>query len=264
MVRSAPGCLPPSSSWAGRTGSASSSWTIASSRPPTGGTGGPQAILKALLPVGHRGDRAGGEPAASGRRSAEGRRLVRPRRRLRLIVSTDSTARRRTPRGPAPHPRGRRTDVLPALHDYLVRPIRLWLDRDQGSGRKASEARLERITAVWPSAARGTTPRRWRWRASSGTSRRADGRPTSPRLMGARSGITRPGRGGRAAGRGRGGGFLHNRVAAGLLVRSVHADFGDLPALISDLEPHRGLVIRGLEAYEHDHTGRAPPRRGAV
>lgn len=240
--------------------------------------GAAQAVLKKLLPPPTSAIRGG--PHTGGELRAASGCADRPESfaelvavldgELKLIVSTDPDGSASDAPGVGPAPSGAAGETYYQLsHDYLVRPIRLWLERDQSSSRKGrARLRLELITAVW---LERRSPRHLPspmelasilWHVPPG-GWSADER----RLMGAAKrhylvrGVSAAAL---LAALAAGGRFVRNRdVAAELLVRSVHADFENLPALIPDLETYSRLMIPGLEKYERDGSGRGPaPRQG--
>ena len=141
-------------------------------------------------------------------------------------------------------------------HDYLVRPIRQWLDRDRGSTRKGrARLRLELITASWLEHRR---PRQlpstielatilWHVPANEWSSdERRLIRAAQRHLLGAVAVCA-----GLVAVMTIGVKSLRDRgVAARLLETSLHADYRNLPRLIPELERYSAFLVPGLLPHE--------------
>ena len=181
---------------------------------------------------------------------------------LRLITTVDADGSTREPEGVDEDHRGIRPDqaCYQIAHDYLVRPIRQWLDRDRGSTRKGrARLRLELITASWLEHRR---PRQlpstielatilWhvpvnQWSPDERRLIRAAQR----RLLGAVAVCA-----GLVAVMTIGVKSLRDRgVAARLLETSLHADYRNLPRLIPELERYSGFLTHGLLPHEQQRA----------
>jgi serine/threonine protein kinase/formylglycine-generating enzyme required for sulfatase activity len=230
-----------------------------------------QAVLKELLPppasVIRGAPRTGGQlRVASGYADQPGdfAELVRVLdSELRLVTPTDPHGSSATAPGLAPRPSESVGQTYYQLaHDYLVRPIRQWLEREQRSTHKGrAQLRLALITASWlerPGPRRLPSPLEWagiRWHITAGEWSaderrliRATTRHYLKRGAAAAALLVALAVGGQA--------IRDREVASSRLQQAVLADYGKLPALIPGLDPYRALVIRDLEAYERD--GRTP------
>ena len=118
-----------------------------------------QALLKELLPPPRRSSADHRAPAASSARAArytelpadfaELVRMLDGELKLITAVDRDGSAQAHSGHSSLPRKMLARPSYQLA-HDYLVRPIRQWYERDQGSTRKGrAKLRLDLITSSW-------------------------------------------------------------------------------------------------------------------
>jgi formylglycine-generating enzyme required for sulfatase activity len=226
-----------------------------------------EAVLKALLPPpasvirGHpRPSRFLREAAGYTDRPVDFAELIRVLDHdLRLITSTDLEGVSASEPGPAPNSAAGPADTYYQLaHDYLIRPVRQWLERKQRSTRAGrARLRLEAITAAWlerpgrrllpsPLECLGilwhTRPGRWSvderrlMRATAGhylTRGAATVAVVAALAIGAKT-------------------WWEREQRRTKLTQAFTANDRDLAELFPDLIPHRGLVITELEEIEND------------
>jgi formylglycine-generating enzyme required for sulfatase activity len=237
---------------------------------------GAQAVLRELLPPPTSAIRGAPRGAAALRealRDAAGP-AARPEDFDRLVSALDGELKLIT----VTDPDGSATEAPPAdedgpgpsaephyqlTHDYLVRPIRLWLERDENATRGGrARLRLRLITASW--LARPTprsypsplelasilrhVPRR-EWSADERRLMDAARRHYCSRCLAVAALLLALVLGGRA--------IQDRRVAASLVdTACVNADFANLRDLVPQLQAYRRLVVPRLERYERPD---APP-----
>jgi serine/threonine protein kinase/formylglycine-generating enzyme required for sulfatase activity len=230
-----------------------------------------EAVLGVLLPA--RRSVIRGTPRSGGDlRSASARadqtsdfdELMRTLERdLKLVVSTDPDVTTTDESGHVP--RSSKSAGAPSYqlaHDYLVRPIRRWLERKQGSTRKGrARLRLSLITASWlDRPGPRQLPSLLEWAGIVRRTRPSEWSPDERRLM-------------RATARH----YLTRAAAAAILVvtlvagaklyldrehvrrildQAFVANDHDLPGLAYQLAPYRSLVSPTLESTER--TAMAP------
>jgi formylglycine-generating enzyme required for sulfatase activity len=151
-------------------------------------------------------------------------------------------------------------------HDYLIRPVRRWLEREQRSTRAGrARLRLEAITAAW---LERPVPRRLpsllEWIGIISYVRRDERSPDQQRLLRATARhytlwfaaaaavitvavVARHW-------------FRHRETARALLREAKAADDRKLQALIPELEPYRDVLSRDLETDEHVLPSGVPDR----
>jgi formylglycine-generating enzyme required for sulfatase activity len=186
---------------------------------------------------------------------------------LRLITAAETDGSTPGPDGAVPS--GETHYQL--AHDFLVRPIRHWLQRELGSTPKAlARLRLTTVTASWlqrpgprqlPSLLewagilRHVPSREWstdEWRLMLAATRRyvTWGAVVLAALL---------------AAVGLGIKSLRDRDRAGaLLGRAVNADYGDLPRMFPDLDTHREALRPALLSLESDTVARERQRGVAL
>jgi formylglycine-generating enzyme required for sulfatase activity len=193
---------------------------------------------------------------------------------LRLVASTD-------PPESTLEPPGIRSEVLNSgethyqlAHDYLIRPVRQWLEKEKSSTRSGrARLRLELVAAAWaerPGPRRLPSPLEWvsiLWHVP-----RAERSPEEQRLMGATARYYLS-RGAAAAfvlaALALGGKMLRDRYEARSLLRVARAaDDREFQALIPDLDPYRSYLTPELEnilrtAVPDDH-GNERARAGVL
>jgi eukaryotic-like serine/threonine-protein kinase len=240
--------------------------------------GAAQSVLKKLLPPptsAIRGSpRSGSElrhAAGFADRQAEFTDLVRVLDGgLKLITSVDADSSTRSLGAPAELPPGEGREIMYQLaHDYLVRPIRQWLERDQRSTRQGrAKLRLELITASWierqgprqlPSPLELASILRYvasdRWAPDERRLMREALRRLFIRVAASAVFLAVLAGGMKF--------FRDRSVADSLLEKSLHVHYGNLPGMIPELKRYRELLTPGLLAQEQHGPEPAPLISGA-
>ncbi len=175
---------------------------------------------------------------------------------LQQVAATKPDSSTPAARGLGPPPQEVAGEISYQLaHDYLVRPIRQWLEREQDSTRKGrTQLRLTWVTASWlerPGPRQLPSLLKWagilmhiapsEWSADERRLMHATncyylihGVATAALLIG----LAVIGK------------AISNRAAAtSLLGQAATAEYRNLPEMIHGIQPYRALLIRDLEAY---------------
>ena len=226
-----------------------------------------EAVLKALLPPPAsvirgrpRSSRFLREAAGYTDRPVDFTELIRVLDHdLRLITSTDLEGVAASEPGPSPDSASSPAETYYRLaHDYLIRPVRQWLERKQRSTRAGrARLRLEAITAAWlerPGRRQLPSPleclgifwhtRPGGWSVDERRLMRATARHYLTRAAATVVVVAALASGVKA--------WWDREQVRSKLAQAFTAKDRDLPELITELSPQRGLVIADLEAIEND------------
>ena len=192
-------------------------------------------------------------------------------RELRLIAPTEPDSSTPAPRGLGPTPPEVAGEMSYQLaHDYLVRPIRQWLEREQGSTHKGrAQLRLALITASWlERPGPRQLPSLLEWAGILRHIAPSEWSADERRLMAAtaRHYLTRAAA---AVALVAGVSFAVKQVrdgarAAVVFERALASDPRDLPGLFPEIAAHASRLRADLERVERDRTARDGERAVAA